>query len=95
MIATGEYVRKQEYGDALLTTTPNISGNSGSPLFTSDGEVVGLTTGDVPKKQSTRGPDEGPEPVEPEVYESYQDATYATHDPVSLVESYLNDWITE
>lgn len=95
VISTGEYVRQQEYGDALLTTTPNMSGNSGSPLVTLDEGVVGLTTGDVPKEQSRRGPNEAPQPVEPEVYESYQDATYATHDPVSLVEEYLNDWTSE
>jgi len=94
VIASGEYVRGQKFGDAILTTTPNMSGNSGSPLVTLDETVVGLTTGDVPKQQRSRGPNEAPEPVEPEVYESYQDATYATHDPASVVEEYLDDWIS-
>lgn len=92
VISTGEYVREQDYGDAILTTTPNMSGNSGSPLVTLDEQVVGLTTGDVPREQSHRGRDEAPEPVEPEVYESYQDATYATHNPASVVQDYLDDW---
>jgi S1-C subfamily serine protease len=95
VIASGEYVREQAFGDAILSTVPHMSGNSGSPLVTLDETVVGLTTGGVPKQQRSRRPDEAPEPVEPNVYESYQDATYATHNPASLVEEYLNDWTSE
>jgi len=95
VIASGEYVRDQKYGDAILTTTPNMSGNSGSPLVTLDETVVGLTTGDVPKTQPSRDPNKAPKPVEPEVYETYQDATYATHNPATVVEEYLNDWTSE
>lgn len=95
VIASGEYVRERKFGDAILTTTPNMSGNSGSPLVTLDGTVVGLTTGGVPKERRSRRVGEAPEPVEPTVYESYQDATYATHNPATLVEQYLNDWTPE
>jgi len=95
VIASGEYVRNQKFSDAILTTTPNMSGNSGSPLVTLDETVVGLTTGGVPKQRRSRRPGEAPEPVEPEVYESYQDSTYATHNPATIVEEYLNDWTSE
>lgn len=95
VIASGEYVRKQEFGDAILTTTPNMSGNSGSPLVTMEREVVGLTTGGVPKERSDRRPGEAPEPVAPTVHDTYQNATYATHDPASLVEQYVDEWTSE
>lgn len=95
VIASGEFVREQEFNGAILTTVPNMSGNSGSPLVTLDANVVGLTTGGVPKEQPDRAPDEAPEPVAPDVYESYQDATYATHDPASTVERYYDEWTGE
>lgn len=92
VISTGEYVRDQRHGDAFLTTTPNMSGNSGSPLVTMDASVVGLTTGGVPKERSVREAGEAPEPVAPTVYESYQDATYATHNSASVVQRYVDEW---
>lgn len=92
VIATGEYVREQEHSDAILSTAPSMSGNSGSPLVTLDERVVGLTTGGVPKERTARKAGEAPEPVEPDVYESYQDATYATHNKASIVEQYVDEW---
>lgn len=92
VISTGEYVRDERHGDGFLTTTPHMSGNSGSPLVTMDGAVVGLTTGGVPKARSVREAGEAPEPVAPTVYESYQDATYATHNSASVVQRYLDEW---
>lgn len=92
VIAKGEFVRRRAFNNTILTTTPNMSGNSGSPLVTLDADVVGLTTGGVPKEQPDRGPNEAPEPVDPEVYETYQDATYATHNSASVVEQYVDEW---
>lgn len=92
VISSGEFVREREFGDTILTTTPNMSGNSGSPLVTLEETVVGLTTGSVPKEQPDRARDEAPEPVEPDVYESYEDATYATHDKASVVGQYVEEW---
>lgn len=70
-ISLGRFRRRVERanGTWLLTDLPTMRGNSGSPVLTLDGEVVGLTFGDVPKAGT--GPVERPTPGSTAVYASY------------------------
>lgn len=92
VIGAGEYVG-EGYGEGrILSTVPHASGNSGSPVVTLDGRVVGLTTGSVPRERGFERRGEAPEPVETNVYEEYPDGTYATHNAASLLTEYLSEW---
>ena len=90
VLSLGRFV-KMGFGASVLTTVPSQSGNSGSPLVTLSGDVVGITTGSVARGRSGGG-GEAPEPVAPTVNEEFPESTYATHDPASVVEQYIEDY---
>nr|WP_083252588.1 trypsin-like peptidase domain-containing protein [Haladaptatus sp. W1] len=90
VISLGRYVKTDRR--SMLTTVPAMSGSSGSPLTTTDGAVVGLTTGATPVEQNGRVVGEAPKPVEPQVYEVFHDQTYSTHVPATEVRSKIQSW---
>lgn len=87
-VSIGRYVERG-HGETLLTSVPSLSGNSGGPLLTLDGEVVGITTGGVPRE---RGGSTPPEPVEPTVHEEFTDYEWTTHDDTSVIERYVEEF---
>jgi serine protease Do len=76
--------------DRLVSTVPSAQGNSGSPLLTLDGRVVGLTYAGVP--ETTRRPGEAPEPSDPRVRESFAVDTDSLHVPVGTVRETVAEW---
>ncbi len=90
VIGLGEYVKPSEFGNAIQTEMPSMSGNSGSPLATLDGTVVGLTYGGVNRSFDTFPP----EPAEPVAIEEYpyQEEMYAQHERIETVEEYHRQW---
>ncbi|USZ68247.1 trypsin-like peptidase domain-containing protein [Halorussus salilacus] len=98
VISLGPFVERARFRSAdgsvdevLKTLVPTIGGNSGSPLVTLDGDVVGLTYGGIPR--SRRPLDDPPEPAPPTVYESVAPDTYSLHETVERVESQLDEWL--
>ncbi len=91
VVAVGRFVGDHP-SDRLLSTLPAMQGNSGSPVLTLEGDVVGMTTGSIPREQDPRFQGEAPEPAPLHVYEEYEDATYAIHHAVETVEDYVAEW---
>lgn len=69
---------------------PSTNGNSGSPVATLDGTVVGLTYGSV-NRDDVSGP---PEPADPTAIEEYpyQKTQFAEHEAIDTVERYYEEW---
>lgn len=62
------FVRSESGIDRLLADAPTRHGNSGSPLVTLDGEVVGLVSGGT----TTMGEESEPVVRSNEVFEEYR-----------------------
>lgn len=78
-------------GNGTITTEmPSTQGNSGSPLATLDGTVVGLTYGGSADGSSPGTPAVA-EPVALEAY-PYQTTTDALHETIETVESNYEEW---
>lgn len=88
VVSIGRYVEDGQ-GETLLTSVPSLSGNSGAPLLTLDGTVVGITTGGVPREQLNSA---RPEPVDLEVYEEFTDYEWTTHDSTSVISRYVEKY---
>jgi len=88
IISLGEFVGDDDfYG--FRSTVPTMAGNSGSPVTTLDGKVVGLTGGstdDDPSETSRRNPTDT-------VFTSYEGETHATHNPIEAVSDFVDDVI--
>lgn len=89
VVSIGRYVR-DGHGDAILSTAPNLSGNSGSPVVTLAGDVVGLTTGGVPRERSGRGG--RPEPASLKLHEKFTDYQYTTSDTTDVIRQYVEKY---
>ncbi|GAA0535817.1 trypsin-like peptidase domain-containing protein [Halorubrum ejinorense] len=89
VIGLGEYA-KDGYGDSFNTEMPSTTGNSGSPVITLDGTVVGLTYAGTPREESS-GP---PTPSEEGALEEYpyQTSQYGLHVTIDAVEEYYERW---
>lgn len=76
----------------LLTDLPTMLGNSGSPVLTLEGEVVGLTFGALPKEGT--GPSERPTPRSTAVYATYprKQVEFAGHLTVETVRDHVAEW---
>lgn len=88
VVSIGRYVERG-HGETLLTSVPSLSGNSGGPLLTLDGAVVGITTGGVPREQLGS---ERPEPVDLKVHEEFTDYEWTTHDDASVIRRYVEEF---
>lgn len=90
VISLGEYIKESEYSNAIWAEIPSTSGNSGSPLITLDGDVVGLTYGGT----SREGYSESSIPSEEGALEEYpyQESNYSQHDTIGTVEEYYEQW---
>ena len=80
-------------GDTLRSTVPTAQGNSGSPLVTLDGDVVGTTFASTTR--TSRLPGAAPEPSDPAVRESFSPESTALHVAVGRVESLVEEWTAE
>lgn len=93
-VSLGRFVRRVRRGDRtwLLTELPVVRGNSGSPLLTLDGRVVGLTFGTVPRRGTV--PNRDPEPAPVTVFETYprQRVEFGGHVAVETVQRYVDRW---
>lgn len=87
VISLGRIVARRDRarGPVLLTEIPMMRGNSGSPLVTLAGDVIGLTIGVEP--QPGRPPVQSPTPGPPTVFERYprQAAQFGVHIPIETV----------
>lgn len=77
-------------GDRLVSTVPSAQGNSGSPLLTLDGRVVGLTYAGIPNR--SRRPGTAPEPTDDRLRESFTVDTDALHVPIETTIETLENW---
>lgn len=85
----GKFADKHRfYG--LRSTVPTANGNSGSPVLTLDGTVVGLTTGNSPRKKLNRQDGEAPSVAPADVRTSFADTTYANHVPIEAVTAFAD-----
>lgn len=90
-IGLGRFHTYDERFDWLLTTVPSEQGNSGSPLVTLDGTVVGLTSGT--RSKPGYGPANDYRGDDPPVFaERYPDTDYSAHVPVGTVEEQVAGW---
>lgn len=89
VISIGRFVETSPIG--VLTDVPSKRGFSGAPLTTLEGDVIGLTTGGIPRDRSGSESDD-PEPDEDTVHEDLTGYTYSHHVPVSTVESKFEEW---
>ena len=77
-------------GDTLRSTVPTARGNSGSPLVTFDGDVVGTTFASTTRM--SRFPGTAPEPSDDGVHEEFHPESTALHVPVGRVASLVDEW---
>lgn len=90
VIGLGEYVKESDFSNAFWTEMPSRVGNSGSPVITLDGSVVGLTYGGV-SRGDAGGP---PTPSDQGALEEYpyQTSEYGEHETIEVVEEYYERW---
>lgn len=90
IISLGEFVKDEEFGNGLYTEMPSTSGNSGSPLITLDGTVVGLTYASTGRGDAS-GP---PTPNEEGALEEYpyQKSQYGLHEQIDTVLNFYEEW---
>lgn len=77
-------------GGDIVTSVPGRRGNSGSPLLTLAGDVVGLTYATTPSR--TRRPGDAPEPTDDRVHEALRARTSSIHVPVDEALSAVRRW---
>lgn len=80
-----------KYTDTVTAEMPSTGGNSGSPILTLDGNVIGLHYASGTRPTTTT---DTPEPVDPTIYEEfpYQAKTEALAEPIETVHDYYTDW---
>ncbi|WP_302083260.1 S1 family peptidase [Salinibaculum rarum] len=97
LIALGTYTGRSPgiNSNSLTTEMPSYSGNSGSPLLTLDGDVVGLHYASTSENYAG----DPPTPIDEDVDEArvytelpYQKRKSAVAEPIEDVTSHLSDW---
>lgn len=93
IITVGPYEGSAGFGsDGLRTRVPGMQGNSGSPLATLDGDVVGITYGATSAER--RGPDDPPSrPPDDDAHRQLVGRMVSLHEPVEAVDDRLDDWV--
>ncbi|MBX0323350.1 serine protease [Halomicroarcula sp. F13] len=89
IISLGRYLRVLDGIDWLLSTVPTQRGNSGGPLVTLDGDVVGVVSGSTTGPESSRPDFSRNETAYTEFPEL---AERTTSVPVDTLEASLSDW---
>lgn len=89
IISLGRYLRGLDRIDWLLSTVPTQRGNSGGPLVTLDGDVVGVVSGSTTGPESSR-PDFSRNETAYTEFPEIADQT--TSVPVDTLEASLSDW---
>lgn len=96
-ISVGRFRRRRQFPDRtwLLSDLPVTLGNSGSPVLTLDGSVVGMTFGTVPKQGT--GPSMEPTPRSTRLYETYphQIVEFGGHLAIETIREYVDRWTAE
>ena len=90
VISLGEFLKDQEFGNGLHTEMPSTSGNSGSPLITLDGTVVGLTYASASRDIASGSPTPSEEGAVEEY--PYQEVQYSIHEGIDTVLDYYEQW---
>ena len=85
IISAGRYDQHLERIDWLLSTVPTSQGNSGGPLVTDDGDVVGVVSG-------TTSPDESPHTRSDEVFTRLPQVGKTTAAPIETVLDLVEGW---
>ncbi|WP_436932833.1 trypsin-like peptidase domain-containing protein [Halosimplex halobium] len=88
-ISLGRYIEENSFF-GFLTSIPTMSGSSGSPVVDLAGEVVGLTGGEIDDERSSSDANR-PKPDSDSVRTSFDDETYATHNPIESVMEFVDD----
>lgn len=91
-ISVGRFRRRVDDQSWLLSDLPTMPGNSGSPVLTLDGQVIGTTFGAVPKAGT--GPSAAPTPGPTQVYATYprRRVEFAGHITIETVERSVRQW---
>ena len=87
LISLGRFERYARSVDWVLSTVPARQGNSGGPLVTLDGNVIGLLSG-----TSTMARDRSLSKPEEVFTELPEPESYTTGNPISSVESLVDEW---
>lgn len=87
LISLGRFERYEKRVNWVLSTVPASQGNSGGPLVTLDGDVIGMISG-----TSTMGQDQSISRSEEVFTELPEQESYTTGNPVSSVESRVAEW---
>jgi len=92
VIGLGEFLALK-YNGTVTSEMPSTSGNSGSPVVTLDGTVIGVHY--AVGSREIGQIDADPEPVDAELYEDYpyQARTEALAEPIETVQDQYQDWI--
>lgn len=90
IISLGPKVEKPEgqEGPALSARIPSRQGNSGSPILTLDGKVIGLVTGGGYEVNVA----EPEEKAGTEVYQSFPIETHNSIEPIEVISEYVSKW---
>lgn len=92
IITVGPFEEDTAFGSSgLRTRVPGIQGNSGSPLATLDGDVVGVTYGATSPER--RGPDDPPQrPPTDEAHTELVGRMVSLHETVEDVTEWFENW---
>lgn len=91
VITAGPMAEPRRFDPRLRTHVPGMQGNSGSPLLTLEGDVVGLTYGSTPP--GNRGPDDPPAgPPSDEAHTRLVGRMVSLHETIEDVDERYEAW---
>lgn len=92
IITVGPFEERTSFGSGgLRTRVPGMQGNSGSPLATLDGDVVGVTYGATSPER--RGPDDPPQrPPTDDAHTELVGRMVSLHETVEDIDQRFEDW---